>query len=77
MNVMVTILENLFIASGIISLLLAISLYGKRTADWGGACLLFVKRIDLSIQEHKWYRIGVSLFFIGVLVRILNLTLWG
>ncbi|MCP3698815.1 MAG: hypothetical protein GY920_09720 [Aliivibrio sp.] len=77
MDVIVTILENVFIGSGIICLLLAISLYGKRTADWGGACLLFVKRIDLSLQEHKWYRIGVSLFFIGVLVRILNLTLWG
>ncbi|MDD9197217.1 hypothetical protein PVK62_15425 [Aliivibrio sp. S3MY1] len=75
MNVIVTTLENLFIASGVFSLLLAISLYAKRTADWGGACLLFVKRIDLSIQEYKWYRIGVSVFIIGVLIRILNLTL--
>ncbi|MDD9157869.1 hypothetical protein PVK64_17010 [Aliivibrio sp. S4TY2] len=77
MDVIVIILENVFIGSGIICLLLAILLYGKRTADWGGACLLFVKRIELSLQEHKWYRIGVSLFFIGVFVRILNLTLWG
>lgn len=77
MNVIVTILENLLIGGGIISLLFAITQYGRRTSDWGGACILFVKRIELSIQEHKWYRIGVTSFFLGVVVRILNLTFWG
>ncbi|PQJ84574.1 hypothetical protein [Aliivibrio sifiae] len=77
MNVIVTILENLLIGIGIISLLFAITQYGRRTSDWSGACILFVKRIELSIQEHKWYRIGVSSFFLGVVVRILNLTFWG
>ncbi|OCH14815.1 hypothetical protein A6E05_03770 [Aliivibrio sp. 1S165] len=77
MNVIVTILENLLIGIGVICLLLAITQYGRRTSDWGGACILFVKRIDLSIQEHKWYRIGVSTFFLGVVVRILNLAFFG
>ena len=77
MNLIVTLIENLLIGAGIICLLLAITQYGRRTSDWGGACVLFVKRIDLSVQEHKWYRIGVSSFFLGVVVRILNLTHLG
>ncbi|CED57271.1 hypothetical protein ACU5DF_01960 [Aliivibrio wodanis] len=77
MNVMVSIIEHLFIGVGILCLLLTITQYGRRTSDWGGACILFVKRIDLSLQEHKWYRIGVSALVLGVIVRIFNLTFWG
>ena len=77
MELVLNSIELLLIGTGIIFLCLSITQYGKRTSDWRGACTLFVKRIEMSAQEYKWYRLGISTFILGVTVRIINLTLWG
>ncbi|MBL4829955.1 MAG: hypothetical protein JKY55_08750 [Aliivibrio sp.] len=69
-------IENILIFGGVASIIRSIMLYGKRTEDWKGAVTMFLKRISLSITEAKWYKFGVSMFLLGVVLRIVNYTLW-
>lgn len=71
-----TIAEILFITSGLLFTAKSIHQYGRRTSDWAGAAKMFYKRIGMDTAEYKWYRLGISFFVVGVLVRIVNLTFW-
>ncbi|KHT61894.1 membrane protein [Photobacterium gaetbulicola] len=68
--------EYLLILAGLAMVGNGIILYGRRTSDWTGILKMFYNRIGMSVQEFKWYRLGVASLVLGVVVRILNLTFW-
>ncbi|MGF1729201.1 hypothetical protein L4D19_06375 [Photobacterium kasasachensis] len=68
--------EMVLIISGLLFITKSVMQYGKRTSDWGGVVKMFYKRVGMDTAEYKWYRLGVSCFVIGVVVRIVNLTFW-
>lgn len=69
--------QKILISLGGLCILMSIVLYARRTSDIGGSVMLFVKRIEMSVNEYKWYRIGISSFVLGVVVKVIHLTLWG
>ncbi|ACH64042.1 hypothetical protein [Aliivibrio fischeri] len=77
MELLIDIAQYLFMLIGIVSILVSITQYSRRTSDISGAFMLFVKRIEMSVNEYKWYRIGISVLILGVAIRIIKLTLWG
>ncbi|MCE7566922.1 hypothetical protein GNP80_05690 [Aliivibrio fischeri] len=77
MEFLIDIAQYLFMLIGIVCILVSITQYSRRTSDISGAVMLFVKRIEMSVNEYKWYRIGISLLILGVAIRIIKLTLWG
>ncbi|GAB3526648.1 hypothetical protein GCM10027342_30830 [Photobacterium alginatilyticum] len=68
--------EIVLIISGLLFITKSVMQYGKRTSDWGGIVKMFYKRVGMDTAEYKWYRLGVSCFIVGVVVRIVNLTFW-
>ncbi|MCG7587017.1 hypothetical protein [Photobacterium sp. OFAV2-7] len=68
--------EMVLIISGLLFITKSVMQYGKRTSDWGGVAKMFYKRVGMDTAEYKWYRLGVSCFIVGVVVRIVNLTFW-
>ncbi|UXI03930.1 CDK5RAP3 family protein [Photobacterium sp. TY1-4] len=70
------IVEIMLIASGLLLITKSVFQYGTRTRDWSGVVKMFYKRVSMNVAEYKAYRLGVSAFILGVLVRIVNLTLW-
>ncbi|TGA68157.1 hypothetical protein VFES401_14725 [Aliivibrio fischeri] len=78
MEFLIDIAQYLFMLIGMVCILVSITQYSRRTSDIsGGAVMLFVKRIEMSVNEYKWYRIGISVLILGVAIRIIKLTLWG
>ncbi|XDF80077.1 hypothetical protein AAFX60_017000 [Aliivibrio fischeri] len=77
MEFLIDIAQYLFMLIGMVCILVSITQYSRRTSDISGAVMLFVKRIEMSVNEYKWYRIGISLLILGVAIRIIKLTLWG
>lgn len=77
MEFLIDIAQYLFMLIGMVCILVSITQYSRRTSDISGAVMLFVKRIEMSVNEYKWYRIGISLLIIGVAIRIIKLTLRG
>ncbi|MBD1571457.1 hypothetical protein [Aliivibrio sp. S10_S31] len=77
MELLIDIAQYLFMLIGIVSILVSITQYSRRSSDISGAFMLFVKRIEMSVNEYKWYRIGISVLILGVAIRIIKLTLWG
>ncbi|MUI54362.1 hypothetical protein [Aliivibrio fischeri] len=77
MELLIDIAQYLFMLIGIVCILVSITQYSRRTSDISGAVMLFVKRIEMSVNEYKWYRIGISVLILGVAIRIIKLTLWG
>ncbi|GEK13612.1 hypothetical protein GNP82_20045 [Aliivibrio fischeri] len=77
MEFLIDIAQYLFMLIGIVCILVSITQYSRRTSDISGAVMLFVKRIEMSVNEYKWYRIGISVLILGVAIRIIKLTLWG
>ena len=76
LQVSMTVAEYLFILAGLVMVGNGIILYGRRTSDWTGVLKMFYNRIGMSADEFKWYRLGVALLVVGVIVRIANLTFW-
>ena len=68
--------EMILIVSGLLFIAKSALQYGKRTTDWAGIAKMFYKRVGMDTAEYKWYRLGVSCFVFGVVVRIVNLTFW-
>ncbi|WP_299012935.1 hypothetical protein [uncultured Photobacterium sp.] len=68
--------EILLLVFGLMFITMGVGQYGWRTADWGGVVKMFYQRICMNTSEYKWYRLGVSSFVFGVIVRIVNLTIW-
>lgn len=77
MEFLIDIAQYLFMLIGMVCILISITQYSRRTSDISGAVMLFVKRIEMSVNEYKWYRIGISVLILGVAIRIIKLTLWG
>ncbi|MCE7555907.1 hypothetical protein [Aliivibrio fischeri] len=77
MEFLIDIAQYLFMLIGMVCILVSITQYSRRTSDISGAVMLFVKRIEMSVNEYKWYRIGISILILGVAIRIIKLTLWG
>ncbi|ASU23768.1 hypothetical protein CCZ37_14330 [Vibrio qinghaiensis] len=61
---------------GIIFILMSIVRYSKRSHDWKGVITMFYRRIPMSIEEYKWYRLGVALIVVAIVLRITLLTFW-
>lgn len=77
MELLIDIAQYLFMLIGIVSILVSITQYSRRTSDISGAVMLFVKRIEMSVNEYKWYRTGISVLILGVAIRIIKLTFWA
>lgn len=76
LQISMTVAEYLFLVAGVAMIGNGIILYGRRTNDWVGVLKMFYNRIGMSVEEYKWYKLGVSAVVLGVIVRIVNLTLW-
>ncbi|EHN68684.1 hypothetical protein [Aliivibrio fischeri] len=77
MEFLIDIAQYLFMLIGMVCILISITQYSRRTSDISGAVMLFVKRIEMSVNEYKWYRTGISVLILGVAIKIIKLTLWG
>ncbi|MGO2508566.1 hypothetical protein [Vibrio hibernica] len=69
-------IEKSFLLIGIGLIFISMIQYGKRSQDWKGLATIFYKRVEMSISEFKYYKLGVSLVVFAVVLRILFLTLW-
>ncbi|EEN99680.1 hypothetical protein D0810_04780 [Vibrio cholerae] len=68
--------EKLILVSGILLVLTGVMRYGRRSQDWKGVVTMFYKRIPMTIEEYKWYRLGVSCIVFAIILRIALLTFW-
>ncbi|EOX1482066.1 hypothetical protein ACPDZ9_000634 [Vibrio cholerae] len=68
--------EKLILVSGILLVLIGVMRYGRRSQDWKGVVTMFYKRIPMTIEEYKWYRLGVSCIVFAIILRIALLTFW-
>ncbi|OCH08981.1 hypothetical protein [Aliivibrio fischeri] len=77
MEFLIDIAQYLFMLIGIVCILVSITQYSRRTSDISGAVMLFVKRIEMSVNEYKWYRTGISILILGIAIRIIKLAFWA
>ncbi|KQA23467.1 hypothetical protein ACP45F_12950 [Vibrio metoecus] len=68
--------EKLMLVGGILLVLTGIMHYGRRSQDWKGVVTMFYKRIPMTVEEFKWYRLGISCILFAVILRIALLTFW-
>ena len=69
--------ELLLLITGVLLVLTGSWRYGRRKKDWLALLrIVFNRAKDLTLQEYRWLRYGGMLLFIGVLVRIANLTFY-
>ncbi|PNM64447.1 hypothetical protein AL544_005915 [Vibrio mimicus] len=76
MDIVLFWVEKLILVSGILLVLTGMMRYGRRSQDWKGVATMFYKRIPMTIDEYKWYRLGISLIVFAVILRIALLTFW-
>ncbi|MGC9423021.1 hypothetical protein [Vibrio sp.] len=69
-------LENTLLVFGIICGLTGIIGYGRRSHDWKGVATMFYKRIPMSVAEYKWYRLGIAMMVLAIVLRIVRLIFW-
>lgn len=69
-------LEKGLLVTGIIFILLGVIQYGRRSHDWAGVATMFFKRVPLSVEEFRRYRLGIALVVMAFVVKIVVLTLW-
>lgn len=69
-------LEKAILIAGIVFILVSISQYGRRSRDWSGVVMIFFKRVPMSVNEYKHYRLGVAMVVMAVVLRIIVLTFW-
>ncbi|WP_417607202.1 hypothetical protein [Oceanimonas baumannii] len=69
--------ESALLLTGLLLVLIGTWRYGRRRKDWLALPrIVFNRAKDLTLQEYRWLRYGGMLLFIGVLVRIANLTFY-
>ncbi|MDX1302910.1 hypothetical protein [Photobacterium sp.] len=68
--------EILLLVTGLLLITKSLFQYGKRTRDWSGLAMMIVKRVGMDTAEYRWYRLGVSYFVAGVVIRIANMIFW-
>ncbi|WP_086980745.1 hypothetical protein [Vibrio aphrogenes] len=76
MEMVLLVLEKSILLVGIGCVLFSLLEYGKRSQDWKGVITVFYKRVDMTVNEFKFYKFGVSLLVFAVILRIGVLTLW-
>lgn len=76
MEMVLLVLEKSLLLVGIGCVLFSLLEYGKRSQDWKGVITVFYKRVDMTVNEFKFYKFGVSLLVFAVILRIGVLTLW-
>ncbi|EPE2649620.1 hypothetical protein ACSG7X_001326 [Vibrio fluvialis] len=69
-------IEKSVLLVGIFLVLTGITRYGKRSQDWKGVATMFYKRVPMTIEEYKLYRLGVAMVVLAIVLRIVLLTLW-
>lgn len=69
--------EKIILLLGIIFVLTAMTQYGKRSHDWKGVVTMFYKRVAMTAEEYRWYRLGVGLVILAIILRIAVLTFWS
>ncbi|MBY5993955.1 hypothetical protein [Ferrimonas balearica] len=75
---MIAIAQLFFLTLGLALVVVAVGLYLRRTANWHALWQIWVGKLkDLSLSEFRFYRSGILFLFIGILLRIVNLTLNG
>ncbi len=75
---MLTIIQWSILGLGVGLVITALALYIRRTANWHAFWQVWVGRLkDFNMGEFKLYRGGILLLFVGILLRIVNLTLYG
>jgi hypothetical protein len=68
-------MEKALLIIGIVFVLIGVIRYGKRSQDWRGIVMMCFKRIPMTIEEYRRYRLGIALIVLAVLIRIILLTL--
>ncbi|SDK25906.1 MULTISPECIES: hypothetical protein [Ferrimonas] len=72
---MLTIIEPILIVSGILFVTYALAIYSRRQQHLNGFWQVWVGKLkDFNRREFGLYRIGIVLLFVGVILRIANLT---
>ncbi|WP_251977830.1 hypothetical protein [Salinicola avicenniae] len=69
--------ENGMLLLGLMVVCLSYLHYVRRTHDLRGVLLFWQRRMALTPGEFKLQRAGIVVLFVGILIRYLNLTLWG
>lgn len=69
-------IEKSILLAGILLVVTGIMRYGKRSQDWRSVATMFYKRVPMTIDEYKWYRLGMALVVFAFVLRIILLTLW-
>lgn len=62
--------EKLMLVGGILLVLTGIMRYGRRSQDWKGVVTMFYKRIPMTVEEFKWYRLGISCILFAVIYEL-------
>ncbi|MHB0776271.1 hypothetical protein [Halomonas sp. WWR20] len=65
--------ENLSLLTGLAVVLLAYTLYLRRTQDIRGILMFWTRRLVMTPLEFRLQRGGVVLMFLGVLLRYLSI----
>ncbi|OAN13166.1 hypothetical protein A3K86_16025 [Photobacterium jeanii] len=68
--------EIVLLSLGVLMIIKSMAQFGQRTQNWLGVLTMFYKRVGMDIAEYRWYRLGVASFVLGVVLRIVNLTIW-
>lgn len=72
----VMVVEKSILVIGIGLILMSLYQYGRRSQDWKGVVTVFYKRVEMTAQEFKFYKLGVSMVIFAVILRIAALTFW-
>ncbi|GLP96674.1 hypothetical protein [Paraferrimonas sedimenticola] len=71
-------LQALLLLGGVLLVITALVKYIARTKNYNAVWQVFVNKLnDMAIGEFKLFRMGVLFLFIGILVRIANLIIFG
>ncbi|TKB50647.1 hypothetical protein FCL40_05725 [Ferrimonas sediminicola] len=73
---MLTVIEPLFLLGGAVLVLTSLTLYSRRQKHLHGFWQVWVGKLkDFTIAEFRFYRMGILFLFIGIVLRIVNLTM--
>ncbi|OEF27533.1 hypothetical protein [Vibrio rumoiensis] len=70
------VVEKSILVVGVGLILTSLYDYGRRSNDWRGVATVFYKRVEMTVREFKFYKLGVSMVVFAIVLRIIALTLW-
>ncbi|CAH0529841.1 hypothetical protein [Vibrio hippocampi] len=76
MELAIYISEKVALCIGVMAIVSSLVMYGRRSQDWKGIATMFYKRIPLTTNEYKYYRLGISLLLIAVILKIGFAVFW-